>query len=377
MRVLLLSEANSIHTRRWVEALCRRNIDIMLLSLSKPRDDFYDSLGVKCIYINEAKFDAPTISKIGYLKLIKHVKRAVSEFRPHILHAHFASSYGFIGSLAGFHPFIVSVWGSDVYAFPNQNPVNKWIIKYVLRKADVLLSTSSVMAKETLKYTNKEIFVTPFGVDTNRFMNTGPGVPKGKFVVGNVKTLAPKYGIDVLIKAYKLVVERNRNLDSELLIYGTGPCREEYGLLAERLGIADKVKFMGYVDNAKLPEVYSSVSVSVSVSVSDSESFGVVAVEAMACECPVITSDADGFTEVVENGVTGLIVPKRNIEATADAIQRFIDDPSLRSKMGTEGRKRVLRFFDWEKNVDTMYKLYDKTLELYSTSQLENLPNSW
>lgn len=356
MRVLLLSEANSIHTKRWTEALCQRNVDIILVSLSKPKDEFYEALGVKCLYVNEAKFDAPTVSKLGYLKLVKQVKRAIREFTPDILHAHYASSYGLIGVLAGFHPYIVSVWGSDVYEFPNLNLVNKWIIKYVLRKADVLLSTSNVMAKETHKYTDKEILITPFGVDTKRFRKIGTGVPEGRFVVGNVKTLAPKYGIDVLIKAYKLVVDRNRTLDTELRIYGMGPCREEYGLLAEGLGIADKVKFMGWVDNAQLPEVYSTVSVSVSVS--DSESFGVVAVEAMACECPVVTSDADGFTEVVDKGVTGFIVPKRNEEATADAIQRFIDNPELRCKMGTEGRKRVLRLYDWEKNVDTMCNIY-------------------
>ena len=363
MRILILSEANSIHTKRWVEALCLRNVDIMLVSLSKPRDGFYVDLGVKCLYIEEAKFDAPTVSKIGYLKLIKITIKAIREFHPDILHAHYASSYGLIGALAGFHPYIVSVWGSDVYEFPNLNPINKKIIKYTLRKAEVLLSTSGVMANETRKYTDKDILITPFGVDTNRFKKAGKGVPEGTFVVGNVKTLAPKYGIDVLIKAYKLVVDRNPDLDSELRIYGTGPCREEYGRLAESLGIADKVKFMGWVDNAKLPEVYSSVSVSVSVS--DSESFGVVAVEAMACECPVVTSDADGFTEVVDNGVTGFIVPKRNVEATADAIQRFIDDPALRSKMGHEGRERVLRLYDWEKNVETMYNIYDKTFNCH------------
>ncbi len=360
MKVLLLSEANSIHTKRWVEALHRRNVDIMLVSLSKPKDDFYEVLGLKCLFINEMKSEASTVGKLGYLKLIRHVKRAVGEFRPDILHAHYASSYGLIGALAGFHPYIVSVWGSDVYEFPNLNPLNKRIIKYVLRKADVLLSTSNVMAKETHKYTDKEILITPFGVDTNRFKKTTRETPKGKFIVGNVKTLAPVYGIDVLIKAFKLVLDRNSSLDSELRIYGNGPCRKEYEELAECMGIADKVKFMGWVENSLLPEVYSSLSVSVTVS--DSESFGVVAVEAMACECPVITSDADGFTEVVHDGVTGFIVPKRNVEATADAIQKFIDAPTLRNKMGLEGRQRVLHFFDWEKNVDTMYNIY---VEIY------------
>ena len=358
MKIVMLSDANSIHTKRWVEALCKRGISIMLVSLSKPKDDFYKTLDIKCLYVNEAKYDAPTASKLGYLKLVKQLKKAIAEFNPDILHAHYASSYGLIGALVGFHPYIVSVWGSDVYEFPNLNPINKWIIKFVLYKADVLLSTSHVMAEETHKYTDKDILVTPFGVDTKRFKKTGMAVPNGKFVVGNVKTLAPKYGIDILIKAYKLVVDRNRTLDTELRIYGVGPCKEEYEQLADRLDMSDKVKFMGWVNNDHLPDVYSSLSVSVSVS--DSESFCVVAVEAIACECPVVTSDADGFTEVVDNRKTGFIVPKRDIEATADAIQRFIDDPALRGKMGAEGRKRVLYLYDWEKNVEIMCNIYKR-----------------
>lgn len=365
----MLSEANSIHTKRWVEALSRRNITIILVSLSKPRDEFYESLGVKCLYLNKAKCDTSIVVKLGYLRLVKQVRKVIEEFTPDILHAHYASSYGLIGALARFHPYIVSVWGSDVYEFPHLNPINKWILKYALCKADVLLSTSQVMAKETHKYTNNKIYITPFGVDTNLFRKTINGVPEGKFLVGNVKTLAPIYGIDVLIKAFKLVVDRNQTLDTELLIYGTGPCREEYGQLAEQLGIDDKVKFMGWVDNAQLPEVYSILSVSVSVS--NSESFGVVAVEAMACECPVVTSDADGFTEVVDDGVTGFIVPKRNVEATAEAIQRFIDNPALRSEMGTKGRKRVLDLYDWEKNVETMYNIYKDVLGSHNLNRFQ------
>ena len=101
------------------------------------------------------------------------------------------------------------------------------------------------------------------------------------------------------------------------------------------------------------------------MSILNSESFGVVAVEAMACECPVITSDADGFTEVVKDGETGFIVPKRNIEETAKAIQRFIDDPMLRNKMGRKGRKRVIELYDWNKNVENMISIYNAIIHKY------------
>ena len=258
--------------------------------------------------------------------------------------------------MSGFHPFVLSVWGSDIYDFPNYAPMGKYLLRYNFRKADRILSTSYVMANETSKYTDKDIFITPFGVDISRFKKNEGLQPKGEFIVGNVKTLSPKYGIDVLIKAFKIVVDKNPGIKTRLLIYGKGPNREEYENLAKSLSLSDIVEFRGFIANEKLPNVYNSVSVSVSVS--DSESFGVVAVEAMACECPVVTSDADGFTEVVDNGVTGIIVPKRNPEATAAAIQKFIDNPDLRLTMGHNGRERVKKLYDWEDNVDTMLKNY-------------------
>lgn len=360
MKVLILSDANSIHTKRWVKALAKKGIEIVLFSLSPNMSDFYDDIdGVKII-ANVHKARSSFLSKLSYLRVIPKLRKVIKDIKPDIIHAHYASSYGLLGSLVKTDiPYIVSVWGSDVYDFPNITPFGKQIIKYNLRKADYILSTSHVMAKETKKYTDKDIAVTPFGVDIELFKPL-PTDSNDEFVIGNVKTLRPKYGIDVLIKAAEIVIKNNPDKKIRLDIYGEGPQKDELIQLSITLGIQEKVNFKGFVQNDKLPEIYNSVSVSVSVS--NSESFGVVAVEAMACGCPVITSDADGFTEVVDDGVTGFIVPKRDIEATARAIQKFIDNPALREKMGGEGRKRVIRFYDWEKNVDKMMSIYNTVL---------------
>lgn len=358
MKVLILSTAKSIHTKRWCDALAKNGIHIVLFSLSSSVPDYYQTRGIK-VYsaeINSTKW----YSKIRYISSLNFLRKIIFIEKPDIVHAHYASSYGLLGALSGFHPLIVSVWGSDVYDFPKKLCVFGKIIRYVLSRADRILSTSHVMANEASKYTEKRIEITPFGVDTSLFRKIPSAQPDGTtFVVGNVKTLSPKYGIDVLIRAFKEVLHRNPEKEIILKIVGDGPNRKEYEQLAINLGISDKVYFIGKVPNEQLPEYYNSFSVSVSVSVSDSESFGVVAVEAMACECPVITSDADGFTEVVEDRVTGFIVPKRDEQATAQAIQRFIDDPGLREKMGKAGRRRVDCLYDWNYNVRTMLEVYD------------------
>ena len=301
LKIAFLSDAQNTHTKRWVRALAERGNEILLYSIAEA-DNYYDDLPNVKVVTCGMGINGNVLGKLKYFTIVPKLKKCLKEFNPDVMNAHY------------------------------------------------------VMANETSKYTDKDIFITPFGVDISRFKKNEGLQPKGEFIVGNVKTLSPKYGIDVLIKAFKIVVDKNPGIKTRLLIYGKGPNREEYENLAKSLSLSDIVEFRGFIANEKLPNVYNSVSVSVSVS--DSESFGVVAVEAMACECPVVTSDADGFTEVVDNGVTGIIVPKRNPEATAAAIQKFIDNPDLRLTMGHNGRERVKKLYDWEDNVDTMLKNY-------------------
>lgn len=366
MKILIIADAKSIHTERWVISLANKGHEIILFSKDSPKNDkIINTKNVSLLVYRAKKIERylqgiPVVRGFcSFFELFK-LKQIIKAFKPDIVHAHYASHQGLIGALSGFHPLIISVWGTDVYTYPKESKKAKKRLEFMLSKADLILSTSHVMAKETNKYTNKHIGITPFGVDMNIFVKKTEIISNNKFIIGNVKTLAPKYGIDVLIQAAALVMKRNPEKEIMLEIYGEGPCRKEYERLTNQLGIADKTCFHGFVCNEQLPEIYNSFSVSVSVS--DNESFGVVAVEAMSCGCPVVTSDADGFTEVVLNGETGIIVPKRDPKATADAIQKFIDDPMLREKMGNAGRKRVKELYDWSKNVDTMERYYTNLL---------------
>ena len=359
MRILFLANANSIHTTRWVISLAQRGIEICLFSLEEnKRGDYKKQSNITIIngeYKNASTKDGE-MSKLALIKYLPKLIKSVKVFNPDIIHAHYATSYGLLGSLLGFHPYIISVWGSDVYDFPNISPIHKTLLKFNFKKADYILSTSHIMAKETYKYTSKPIGITPFGVDTDLFKKNVTN-KSDEFIVGNVKTLSPIYGIDILIKAFAKVFANNPDQKMRLVIVGDGPNKDDYINLTKELKIEKLVDFKGIILNNELAEkCYNKFSVSVSVSVS--ESFGVVAVEAMACECPVIVSDADGFTEIVEDGKTGFIVPKRNIEATSNAIQRFIDNPSLRESMGKQGRERVLELYDWQNNVNKMFDIY-------------------
>ena len=363
MKLFMMSDASNVHTQRWVSALAGRGMEIMLFSLSVKGVEFYDKFkNVTCVSfgydsLTKKKCGGNTFSKLKYLNTLGFIKKHIKEFAPDFVHAHFASSYGLLGALAGKHPYIISMWGSDVYYFPRISPLHRWILKYNLSCADVVLSTSHVMSAETKLYTNKEPLITPFGVDIEKFSPMEVNRDGDEIVIGTVKTLLPVYGIDVLIKSFALVKKALPGKKLRLIIAGEGKEKESLEALCVELGVRENVDFVGRIANDKVPEFISRMDVFVALS--RNESFGVAVLEAMACGVPVVVSDADGFREVVKDGVTGYIVPREDAKAAADRILTLLNDASMARTMGQEGRKHVVENYNWEASVDTMMRVYE------------------
>jgi len=367
MKLLLLSDPNSVHTIKWAKSLANEGIEIIIFGLGKLTVDEYEEINnIKVELLDEnVSNDEGALYKVKYLKALPRVKKIITKFNPDIVHAHYASSYGLLGALSGFYPFIVSVWGLDVFSFPHKSFLHKTILKYNLSKANKILSTSKVMAKETKSYTDKMITVTPFGIDMEKFkpLKVDSLFHKDDIVIGTVKTLEDKYGIEYLIRAFKIVSSKYLELPLKLLIVGGGSLESQLKSLVKELNIEDKTVFTGKVPFNDVPKYQNMLSISVSVSVSNSESFGVAIIEASSCSIPVVVSNVGGLPEVVEDNVTGFVVPKENPKETALAIEKLILDDELRNKMGNEGRKRVERLYNWEDNVNQMIEIYKDILK--------------
>ena len=369
-KILLLSDINSIHTQKWAIALAQHHIQIGIFSLSAPQTNWWkEHSNIQLLFHTPIQSPHSITQKLKYLWYLPHLKKSIQTFNPHILHAHYASSYGLLGALSGFHPFVLSVWGSDVFDFPQKNRMTKKILQHNLQKADIICSTSHVMADETKKYTSKPIEVVPFGVDTDLFK---PIYPKKIFtnnelVIGTVKTLSPKYGIDLLIKAFKIIVDTHQHLPLKLLIVGDGAQKTKLMNLAESLHIAHQVLFYGKVENHHVPELLAEMDIFVVLS--REESFGVALVEAMACEKPVVASRVSGFKEVLLHKQTGILVEKENIEAATRALSELIQNPALRTSMGKAAREYVLKKYRFADHVLQMIHLYKKLVKTPVGSQ--------
>jgi glycosyltransferase involved in cell wall biosynthesis len=335
-------------------SLKEEGTDVLVISFHKPV--------VKDINVVYLPPIIPILGKLNYFLNLYKIKRVVQRFCPDILHAHYVSSYGLMGSFLNYHPFIISVWGSDIFDFPKKSFLHKYFVKRTLRKADFVLSTSNVMALETGKYTDKEIFVTPFGVDCDKFKLKNELKLKDKIIIGTVKALEPKYGIEYLIRAFKILSLNHPEMHLELHIAGKGSLEDRLKKLSKELAIEDKVKFLGFIDHGKIPDVLNTFSVYVAVSIEESESFGVAVVEAEASGVPVVVSNIGGLPEVVKDGETGFMVPPKEPKATAEAIERILLDEKFRQKLSINARKFVLEKYDWEENFKVITEIYKKAI---------------
>lgn len=365
MRILILSDSDSPHTVRWAKGINEKNITVAIFSIHKPNYELYkDTPNIFLFSLNlerELQFKGEaSFSKLYYLKAVKKIKEVIRNFKPDILHSHYASSYGFIGALTGFHPYIISVWGSDVYNFPHHSLLHKILLKFNLYRTDKILSTSKIMREETKKYTSKDIIVIPFGIDLNRFKpNRGKTFFDSKdIVIGTVKTLEKKYGIDYLIYAFKLIKDKFPLMSLKLLIVGRGSQEKKLKGIVNELNIQEDVLFTGYINHDNVQDYHNMIDINVSPSIEDSESFGVAVLEACACGKPVIVSDVGGLPEVVDNYKTGLIVQNKNANAIAEAIEKLLTHPNLREELGKNGRVKVVNEYNWDDSVHKMIAIY-------------------
>ncbi|MEF9951729.1 MAG: glycosyltransferase [Clostridium sp.] len=353
MRICYLADASSAHTKKWCKYFSSLGYDIHVISLNPGE---IENVAVHSLGIDSSKVAyGGVLSKVSYVSRVLTIRKLVKEINPDILHAHYASSYGLLGSLCNFHPYVLSVWGSDIYSFPKGSSIKRRVLEHNLKSADYLMSTSKDMARETKLYTNKDIMITPFGVDTNIFRPVNVDRNIENIVIGTIKTLEPHYGIDYLVRAFhKLSLERDNIL---LKIAGKGSQEEDLKNLVKSLKIEDKVEFLGFLSLDQIPVEFSKMDIAVIPSIH--ESFGVSSIEAQATGTPVVVTDAGGLPETIKDKVTGILVKKENVNSLYEGIKTLVDNRDLREQMGKEAIGFIKDNYTVEKNfneVDDFYK---------------------
>lgn len=289
---------------------------------------------------------------------------AVEDFRPHIIHVHHAFPLSwaarFVKSTYQI-PYIITIHGSEL---PTAQKDKRYIALTMdsLRKAKRIIPNSGYTKEWAIKVFGEEfkknMRVIPGGVDIKRFhkVNTKDiakelGV-EGKKVVLFAGKLTKYKGVKYLIRAAS-------KIHGEVVISGNGPEKKYLLQMVKDLKLTN-VHFAGHVDKTdRLVQLYSLADVFVAPSIWD-EPLGLVILESMSCETPVVVTRKGGIPLAVKDGKNGFFVKPRNATDIVEKVNKLLDNDALRAKLGQTARKIAVERFSWDSIAEKFNNMYEK-----------------
>lgn len=353
LRILFFADAASVHTRRWVASMVERGAEAIVITRSPA-----EVPGAR-----EVIAIAPGQDKASWFKALPEVRRVArrvaADFKPHLVHGHYVTSYGLWAAACGLRvPKVLTAWGSDILVTPRESRLMRMIVRWSLRRADLITADSIEMVDEIASYhPSAPVHQILWGADTGKFL---PAPPAPDFEVVSLRVWEPNYNIDLIIEAFARFVSLRPHSQARLHLLGGGPLQ---GALEERvaaLRLLQQVRFHGRLGDVEMIDAIQRCRASVSVPTSDATSVSVL--ESMACGLPIIASDLPANRQWVDSR-GGWLTPVRDIDALTQALLDAHDDPTAATLKGVHNRRRIEREASRRGQMDRMWQLYLQILK--------------
>lgn len=295
-------------------------------------------------------------ARFDLYRLIRSASRAISVRRPgfDVVHAHwwFPSGFAATRGAAGGSPVVTTMHGSDVRLSSNSKPAGTMMRRTLSRSAKVT-AVSRWLASEATRITGVEVTtVAPMPVDTDVF--TPRTVHRdGLLFVGR---LDPQKGLEVLLTALGRLPH-----DVSLTVVGDGSEAQRLRARAASLGVAGRVRWAGAEPQTALADYYRNARLVVAPATAP-EGLGLVPIEALLCETPVIASNVGGLPDVVDDGETGRLIVPNDPDLLATTIAELLGAPDRLEQWGRAGRMRVLDRFTPKACARTYRTVYEEAV---------------
>jgi glycosyltransferase involved in cell wall biosynthesis len=283
--------------------------------------------------------------------------RARRRFNPDVIHAHWWFPAGLVGTWTaslGHVPLVTTMHGSDV-RLARRISMSRPLFRHVLRHSAVTTAVSTWLAELASSVAAVPTpLVAPMPVATELFTPPDDGNERrdGLLFVGR---LTQQKGLAHLLRALSLMQSQ-----PHLEVVGDGPLWSELHAIAERLGIAERVRWSGVLPQPALVERYRRAQAVVVPSTG--EGFGMVAVEAALCETPTVAFASGGLKDTVRDGSTGVLVPESDDGALATALDTLLQAPARAREMGAAARMFALANFAPESAAQKYLSIYEQAL---------------
>jgi len=303
------------------------------------------------------------------LVLATKMAEVMTRFDLDILHVHYAIPHSISAYLAKMMlnervvPFVTTLHGTDITLVGNDRSYLP-ITRFGIEQSDAVTAVSEYLRRRTIEefQVQREVIVVPNFVDCNVYGRSTDKNLRSKFaapdegILIHISNFRPVKRVEDVIETFSLVRKKTK---AKLLMVGDGPERPKAEWLANTHGIAGDVLFLGKQNN--MNEVLSISDILLLPS--ELESFGLVALEAMACEAPVVATRVGGIPEVVRDGTDGFLYDVGDVSSMAEGCLKILGDPPLRLAMGEAARDRARREFCASEIVQQYEDLYVTTIK--------------
>ena len=367
MRLCFIAEGISIHTKRWVDYFIRTGHEVHLISAQfSPDYQKYDSrITVYPLVRFLPRFWKITRYISGVMWLFQ-VRKLLKKINPDILDCHYVTINGYLGVVSGFHPLVLTAWGSDILIAPKRSFIHKFLTGISLRRADLIISLSFTMTEELIKLgaQKNRIHEIMIGVDPSKFkpfkdynyLKKDIGISGATPIIISTRNLEPVYDIKTLLRAIALV---SKNIpEIKCIIIGEGNQKEKLHKMVESLNIRNNVVFLGRFSHDELPKYLAISDIYISTSLSDGASNSLM--EAMATGLAPIVSDIPANRSFITDGQNGFLFPTQNHEILAERIHYLIESKETRDMFGQLNRDIILDRADHNKEMLKVNILYEE-----------------
>jgi glycosyltransferase involved in cell wall biosynthesis len=258
-------------------------------------------------------------------------------------------------------PFLVTVHGETVNYLINKRYFYR--SRDALRNADAVIGVSNQVVRRIKEYTGRKNNVIRI-LNGYRSVKIESTKESSNLTILFAATLISRKGCDYLLKAFSLLSEEFKNI--HLVLAGGGVLLDQMKKLASDLNISDKVTFKGTVNHQTMLKLMAACDIFILPSVD--EAFGVVYLEAMSFKKPVIGTEGEGITDIIEDRVNGLLVKPKNVDSIVQKLKVLIESAQLRDELGTKGYNSI-KELTWEKNARETFKIYEMILQRYHVDQ--------
>ncbi|MDP3791611.1 MAG: glycosyltransferase [Candidatus Omnitrophota bacterium] len=341
----------------------RSRFELLFCTLKK-RGDLHaeiEKLSQKCYSLG---YDNIICLPAAIIKLVQIIKRnKIDILHTHLFHA------GIVGYLAGIFSgktavLITKHYSNMLYLYGNsfQRFLDRWVLKRAKHIIAISYGVKDILVRLD-GIADKKISVIHNGIDLKRFdplMDAGAKVRRelkiddDVKIIGTVGIFHPRKGHEYLIRAADIVCRKRQ--DVKFLLVGDGILEERLVALRDLLDLREKVIFTGY--RKDIPDLLSIMDIVVHPSLE--EGFGLSIIEAMFSGKAVIATNVGGVPEIIENRLNGLLIPEKDPEAIADAIDYILSNPDKAGELGSNARSRVCERFSLSAMVKKYESVYGK-----------------